>query len=164
MLSKQQKHEVVRKLTQTIKESEQVVVSDFTGLTMAELTTLRRALKKQGISYQAVKKTLLELAWRASGKSQLDLGSHKGSAALACSRGDPVALAKGLYDFAKTTKKLSILGGFLMGELVAKEKIMALAQTPPRDILLSQILQLMLSPMSGLVRALDEISKKVGSQ
>ncbi len=159
MLSKQQKHETVKKLTRILKESKQIVISDFAGLTMVEITELRRGLKKQGISYQAVKKTLLELAWRASGKPQLDLSGHKGSAAVSYSQGDPVMIAKGLHGFAKATKKLSILGGFLMGELAAKEKIAALAQIPSREVLLAQILQLILSPVSGLARVLDGISR-----
>lgn len=162
MLSKEQKKKLVSELSPILKNSSSIIFTDFAGLTMAELTSLRKELKKQTSGYKVIKKSLLDLILKDSGKTGVDLTGHKGSLAVAYSSADGAALAKTINSFATSTKKLSILGGFLMGGLVDAKKVVLLAKLPNREALLAQVLQLMMSPISGLARVLDGISKKVG--
>ena len=167
MLSKEQKKKLVLEVGAALKNSSSIIFTDFAGLTMAELTALRKELKKQvsplggSIGYKVIKKSLLDLILIASGKTGVDLSRHKGSLAVAYSSEDGAAMAKTINSFVVSTKKLNILGGFLMGGLVEAKKIALLAKLPSREILLTQIVQVLMSPISGLARVLDGISKKV---
>lgn len=166
MLSKEQKKKLVLEVGAALKNSSSIIFTDFAGLTMAEMTSIRKELKKQQVSspnrsvgYKVIKKSLLDLILIASGKKGLDLSGHKGSLAVAYSSEDGAAMAKTINSFVVSTKKLNILGGFLMGGLVEANKVIFLAKLPSREILLTQIVQLLMSPISSLARVLDGISK-----
>ena len=109
-----------------------------------------------------IKKSLLDFILKDSGKGNVDLLGHKGSLAVAYSSEDGSAMAKTINNFAVSTKKLTVLGGFIMGGWIDAKGVTALAKLPPREILLTQIVQVLMSPISGLARVLDGISKKVG--
>ncbi len=167
MLSKEQKKKLVLEVGAALKNSSSIIFTDFAGLTMAEITSIRKELKKQhvlspggSVGYKVIKKSLLDLILMASDKTGLDLTGHKGSLAVAYSSENGAAMAKTINSFASSTKKLNILGGFLMGGWIDAQKVVFLAKLPSREILLTQIVQLLMSPISGLARVLDGISKK----
>lgn len=160
MLTKDQKKKIVAELTDILKNQDNIVFTDFTGLTMAELSELKRDLKKDKFGYKILKKSLLEIALKNSPEKCLDLSRHRGSTALAYGSGEAPVMAKKIHGFAVKSKKLNILGGFLMGKKMLKEAVVSLAQLPSREMLLAQVVRLLMSPVSGLVRALDGISKK----
>ena len=175
MLSKEQKKKLVLEVSAALKNSKSVIFTDFAGLTMSEITALRKDLKKQpamptgrqasspggSVGYKVIKKSLLDLILIASGKTGVDLTGHKGSLAVAYSSEDGLTMAKTINSFVVSTKKLNILGGFLMGGLVEAKQVTLLAKLPSREILLTQVVQVLMSPISGLARVLDGISKKV---
>lgn len=162
MLSKQQKIKLVEELAEILKNNPSVLFFDFSGLTMGELITLKKELKKESIKFKALKKSLLSFAFKKSGREEFDLSAHQSSVAVAYSSNESdAAMAKIVNNFIIKNKKGIILGGYLLGEKMLKDAVVALAQLPPREVLLAQVLQLMMSPISGLARALDGISKKV---
>lgn len=161
MLTKQKKIELVSELADIIKNHQSILFVDFTGLKMGEISSLKKDLKKEGIGFKALKKSLLDFAFKKSGKDSFDMSSHKSSVAIVYGEeSSEPSMAKIINSFSVKTKKLGIIGGFLMGEKVMKDKVVMLAQIPSREVLLAQLMQLLMSPVSGFVRALDGISKK----
>ena len=178
MLTKTQKIKIAKDLGEVLKSNANFIFVDFAGLTMAELTALKRELKKKGMGFKVIKKSLLTFAFKSSGIVPFNLNDHKGSLAIVYgstgstsspqtplttgSPAEPDAMAKIVHTFSSKNKnkKPNILGGFLMGEQMIKDRVVMLAQLPSREVLLAQILQLLLSPMSGLAMVLDGVSKK----
>ncbi|MDP3764778.1 MAG: 50S ribosomal protein L10 [bacterium] len=161
MLTRSQKIKLVAELAEILKNNSSILFVDFSGLNMGEIIALKRELKKENIKFKALKKSLLGFAFEKSGREEFDLSFHKNSVAIVYSSNESDAImAKLVYKFSTQTKKLAILGGFLMGEKMLKNAVVALAQLPEREVLLAQIVQLLMSPVSGLVRALDAVSKK----
>lgn len=164
MLSKQQKYQLVAEAAEILKTHDNIIFTDFTGLTMPELSALKRELKKQQAGYKVIKKSLFGFVLKGSGKEGIDLSAHRGSLAAAYSGNDGSILAKTINSFAVSTKKLIILGGFLMGQVVDAGQVTALAKLPSREILLSQLVRLLLSPLTRLAKAIDHVSKKIISE
>jgi large subunit ribosomal protein L10 len=160
MLTKAKKIELVEELSKIIQNNPNILFVDFTGLKMDEISSLKKDLKKEGVGFKALKKSLLEFAFKKSGKDSFDMSSHKSSVAIVYGSAEPNVMAKILHSFSVKSKKLAILGGFLIGEKMMKDKVVMLAQIPSREVLLAQFLQLLMSPVSGFVRALDGVAKK----
>ena len=160
MLSKQQKIKMVAEVSQAVKNSSSLIFTDFNGLTMGELNSVRRELRKQQAGYKVVKKSLVGFSLAGSMAEGIDLSNHKGSVAIAYSSEDGSLMAKTISAFVTSTKKLNILGGFLMGAVVDAKTVTTVAKLPAREVLLAQVVQLLMSPVSGLARVLDGISKK----
>ena len=162
MLTKTQKIEVVQEVSDILKNSANFIFVDFTGLKMSELTQLKKYLKKEGAVFRVIKKSLLEAALKESDGPKFDFSDHKGSVAVVYGAHNPDKIAQLVYSFGAkhSQKKPEILAGFLAGELMAKDRVVFLAQLPPREVLLTQVVQLLMSPVSGLVRVLDGISRK----
>ena len=170
MLTRTQKIKIAKDLGEVLKSNANFIFVDFAGLTTAELTALKRELKKKGMGFKVIKKSLLTFAFQSSGVSPFDLGNYKGSLAIVYgsttlttgSPAEPDAMTKIVHTFSSKNKnkKPNILGGFLMGEQMMKDRVVMLAQLPSREVLWAQILQLLLSPVSGLARVLDGVSKK----
>ncbi|MEK7629551.1 MAG: 50S ribosomal protein L10 [Patescibacteria group bacterium] len=173
MLTKAQKIKLVEELADILKNNASILFVDFSALNMGEIIALKKDLKKEGIKFKALKKSLLTFAFKKSGREEMDFSDHKnsvaivyGSAPLTTSGSSTTSgeldavMAKIVYKFSLQTKKLAILGGFLMGEKMLKNAVISLAQLPTREVLLSQVVQLLMSPVSGFARVLDGISKK----
>ncbi len=182
MLTKNQKIKLVEELAEILRKNPSLLFVDFSGLTMGELGSLKKELKKDGIKFKALKKSLLGFAFQKSGREEFSaqgesasggdfgLADHKGSVAIvygenasysaeASQDKSDAAMAKIVHKFSAQTKKLAILGGFLMGEKMLKNAVVALAQLPAREALLAQVVQLLMSPVSGFARALSQIKK-----
>ena len=162
MLTKQQKINLVKELGALLKANRNIIFVDFAGLTMSEQFQLKRELKKHGLGFKVVKKTLLELALKDFPIS-FDFSGHKGSLAFASGSESPEAMAKIIYSFGLKNKRPAIIKGFLLGREMAKADIVFLAQLPPREILLAQFLQLLMSPVSGLARVIGAMSNKMSN-
>ncbi|MBI4118883.1 MAG: 50S ribosomal protein L10 [Parcubacteria group bacterium] len=162
MLTKPQKIELVGQLADILRSNSSLLFVDFTGLNMGELYTLKKDLKKAGAGWKALKKSLVGFAFAKSGRENFDLANHKSSVAVVYGPGESSAvMAKIINDFIVKNKKMEIVGGFLLGEKMLKDAVTILAKLPPREVLLSQVLQMFMSPISGFARVLDGISKKV---
>ena len=150
--------ELVSQLADILKSNSSILFVDFTGLNMGELYALKKDLKKAGAGWKALKKSLVGFAFEKSGRENFDLSDHKSSVAVVYGPGESgAALAKIINDFIVKNKKMEIVGGFLLGEKMLKDAVTVLAKLPPREVLLSQVLQMFMSPMSGLARVLSKI-------
>jgi len=156
-VSKQKREDkavVVDNIKEKLQSSDVSVLTDYRGLTVAEIDDLRRKLREANVEYKVLKNTL---TWRAA--QELGLEELKtfleGPTAIAFSSEDPVAPAKVLSDFAKKHKALEIKGGVLEGNVISLEKIKALAELPPKEQLLAQVVSAMQAPISGLVNVLQ---------
>jgi len=157
-----EKKAVVASLTEKLKAAAAGVLVDYKGITVAEDTALRTELRKNNVEYAVVKNTLLRFAVNNCGMNELD-SLLTGTTSLAICKDDPVAPARVVNDFAKKLEnRFKIKGGFMDGEVIPLEEIMALAEIPPLPILRAQVLGTMLAPISGLACVLKQIAEKQG--
>lgn len=127
----------VAQLASQFRDAQATVLTEYRGLTVAQLTTLRRALGRQ-TSYTVAKNTLAKLAARDAGVSDIeDLLS--GPTAIAFVHGDPVEAAKELRDFARANPLLVIKGGVLDGKPLSAAEISRLAELESREVLLARV-------------------------
>lgn len=150
-----EKQTIVDELSVKLQSARSVYVTDFTGLNVAQVSDLRRRLRKAGVEYVVVKNTLARRAFSGAKVSGLD--AHlKGSTALALSA-DASVSAKVLSDFAKEFQKPSVKGGIVEGRAVTPEQVKRLASLPPREQLLAELGAAMQAPMAGFVGALQAL-------
>ncbi|RLA96523.1 MAG: 50S ribosomal protein L10 [Deltaproteobacteria bacterium] len=154
VLKREEKERLVAELHEKFKEVRAVILTDFTGLDVAQLSRLRRQLQERGMEYRVVKNTLLR---RASQKTALEaLAEHfVGPNAVVLSYEDPVLPAKILVDFAKEEPELQIKAGFVEGRVLEPKDVKALATLPPREVLIGQMVGLLKAPLAMLVGVLQ---------
>lgn len=149
-----EKEATVSEVQQKFAKSKAVVLADYRGLNVLEVTELRKRLRASGIEYKVIKNTMTSRAAKAADISGLDQ-YLSGPTAIAFSYNDPVAAAKILATFAKDHKKLELKGGVLEGKAISKESVKALAELPSREVLLTQLAGQLQAPMRGLVTVLS---------
>ena len=152
--TKAQKQATVTALVGRLKRSPTIYVTDFTGLSVARITDLRRKLQAAGVEYVVVKNTL---ARRALGEAQVSgLEDHlAGPTALVLAGADPVGAAKVLTDFAREHEKPSVKVGLVEGKTVTPDQVKRLASLPSRMELLGQFGGALQAPLAGFVGALN---------
>ncbi|NLB98380.1 50S ribosomal protein L10 [Jeotgalibaca porci] len=153
------KQELVAIATGKLQESASVVVVDYLGLTVAEVTELRKQLREAGVEMQVLKNSVISRAAIAAGLEGMD-AIFKGPTAVAFSSEDVVAPAKIIAEFAKTAAKLEIKGGVIEGKVSTKEEIEALAKLPNREGMLSMLLSVLQAPMRNFALAVKAVSEK----
>jgi len=146
-LSRADKAAAVAELAEEFRGSNAAVLTEYRGLTVAQLKELRRALGANA-DYAVVKNTLTKLAAREAGIEQLD-ELLAGPSAIAFVKGDPVEAAKGLRDFAKAHPLLVIKGGVMDGKALSPAEITKLADLESREVLLAKLAGAMLASLSG---------------
>ena len=154
-MKKEKKPEAVKKAEKVIGEAKVAVVTDYRGMTVADMNKLRRKLKESGVEYRVVKNNLAAIAAKNVGKEGLkDL--LVGPSAVAFSSTDEVAPAKVLAEFIRTTKPpLTIRGGLLQTRVLSVAEVAALAAMPPREVLVARVVGQMKSPLYMLVTVLN---------
>jgi len=155
-LNREEKQRVVEDIHKRFQEAEIVIATDYKGLNVEELTTLRRQLREASIEYQVVKNTLLN---RASENTDISVITEyfKGPCAVAISYDDPVAPAKVLSKFAETHPKLELKVGAMNGKVLSVDDLKALSKLPSREELLSQLLSCMNAVPGNFVRTLAAV-------
>ncbi|OGF13942.1 MAG: 50S ribosomal protein L10 [Candidatus Edwardsbacteria bacterium GWF2_54_11] len=156
---KQEKEKIVQELTEKMKTAKAIYLTDFTGLDVVRATELRKKLRDASVEYQVVKNTLAQLAAKNAGMEML-LDYLTGPTGLAFGVKDPIIPAKILVEFAKDDDKPSVKMGVVEGKVVDVKQVKQLALLPSREVLISQILSAMQSPITGLVGALGGIIQK----
>jgi large subunit ribosomal protein L10 len=151
-LLKTEKERIVAELARRLAATETLIVADYRGLTNKELETLRARLTQHGARFSVVKNTLTRRAAESAGADAL-LALLEGPTAIAFveADGDPAAVAKALADTARDTKVLAIRGGLLAGSPVSGEQIDELSKLPPLDVLRSQVVGVVVAPLTQLV-------------
>jgi large subunit ribosomal protein L10 len=136
----------VAELAGGFRDSSAAVLTEYRGLTMAQLTELRRALGRE-TTYTVSKNTLTKIAAHEAGIADID-ALLTGPTAIAFVKGDPVEAAKGLRDFAKTHPLLVVKGGVLDGKTLSAAEITKLADLESREVLLAKLAGAMKAKMS----------------
>ena len=154
------KADTVENLRQTIAAQKGAVVAEFKGLTVAEITSLRRKLREVNAEFRVVKNTLVRLAAKDTEFSRLD-EYFKGPTAVAFTYGDPVALAKTMKTFAQASPKVTLKAGYLDCKALGAKDVEALADVPSREVLLGRLVGSLASPITGLVRVLSGPQRKL---
>lgn len=149
-----QKRVVIDEISNKIKAAKAMVFADYRGLTVEQDTELRSALRKAGVEYKVVKNTLTRIAVNENGLEGLD-GILNGPTAMAVSDTDPVAPAKVLNEYAKKFEKLELKAGVVEGKIIDLNGIKALAELPPREVLIAKVLGGFNAPISGFVNVLN---------
>lgn len=150
----QQKKEVVRELAEKIKAAKAMVLADYRGLTVEQDTELRSALRKAGVEYKVYKNTLTRFAAKENGLEGLDPYLN-GPTAIAMSSSDPVAPAKVLSEYAKKYEKFELKAGVVEGKVIDVSGVKALADLPPREVLIAKVLGGFNAPITGFVNVLN---------
>lgn len=144
---------VVEEIKGKLQNAKGVVLADYRGLNVAEVTKLRTKLREAGVEYKVLKNTMTRIAAHDLGINGLD-PFLEGPTAIAFGT-DPVAPAKVISEFAKTNKNLEIKAGLLEGKVIDFEGVKALADLPSREVLLAQIAAGMQAPLVGMVNVLQ---------
>ncbi len=151
-----EKQILIDELVERIHSSPFLLVTDYTGLTVTQFGVLRGRLRESGARYHVAKNTYLKRVARGSELPADLAGAFSGQTAIVTGRSDVCAAAKVLKAFEKEFQRPKIRAGLLDGRFLADTDVFALADLPPRDVLLAQILGLIQAPATGLVRLLNE--------
>ncbi len=158
MITKDKKKEIVGKVSELLKDSKSVVFFNFKKFPVKETIEMRRALRVAEVNYFVAKRTLAKLAFD-SAKIEGTIPEIVGETALAFGA-DLTAPAREVYNFQKKYKdSISIVGGIFDGKYMSKEEMMSIALIPSQETLYAQFVNVINSPIQGLVMALDAITK-----
>lgn len=150
----EKKSVVIDQLARELASSQLAVLTDYRGLTVAEISELRRRLREIGVEYHVSKNTLTRAAAKKAGVGAVE-PLLVGPTAIAFASDDVTKAAKVLRDYAKGSKVFSIKGGVLSGKVIGAGDVVELAELPPREVLVAKVLGLMQSPVAGLVNVLS---------
>jgi large subunit ribosomal protein L10 len=146
---RQVRAEEVERLKERLRGAKSLILTDYRGLTVAQITELRRALRESQAEYRVVKNSLTQRAAHELGIQELDR-YLEGPTAVAFTSGDLVATAKTLNAFSKKAPVLQVKAGLVDGRVVPREEVLAMAELPPREVMLARLVGLMMAPLQGL--------------
>jgi len=153
-VSKAEKETELKELAVAFREAETAVLVDYRGITVPQVTELRRQVRAAGGRYRVVKNTLAKRA--AAGTSLADLTDHfSGTTAVVYTKKDPVAMAKAITTFAKAAPTLSIKAAVVQGRAVAASAVDDLASLPSKPELYAKLLFVLQAPMVQVVTVLN---------
>ncbi len=160
-LNRNEKQTVVTDVAAQAARSQTLALAEYRGLTVAHLDTLRRTARESGVYLHVLKNSL---ARRAVAGTPFEVASESmvGPLIYGFSE-DAVAAAKVLSDFAKGNDKLIVMGGAYAGKALTADGVKALAAIPTKEVLLSQLLGLMQSPVSRMARVLAALAEQRGA-
>ena len=144
------------KIKAKLDKAQVAIVTEYKGLSVEEITNLRRALQKDGGDYMVTKNTLAKIAVKGTDFEVLT-ETFKGPIALAFGFEDQVSPAKAVAKFIKDTKKGVILGAALDGKLLSADETEALAKLPSKEELIAKILGSINSPASGIANSVNAV-------
>jgi large subunit ribosomal protein L10 len=155
------KVESVQELEELLAKATMAIAADYRGLTVAEMTALRRKLGEANMKFQVVKNTLAILAAQKVGKGAMQ-ELLVGPTALAVGEGDQVEATKTLLDYVRTSRlNLTVRGGVMDDRVLNPEQLQTLASLPKKEVLVAQLLGTMQAPMGGLVSALNQVVSSI---
>jgi large subunit ribosomal protein L10 len=155
-LNREQKAAVIDEIAAEIKEADAIYAVDYRGISVPAAAELRTKLRDANATFRIVKNTLTE---RAADKAEIAELKEllEGPTALAFVRGDAALAAKAISDQARVTETLEFKGGFMNGAALSPDEIKSIARLPSRDVLYGQLVGVVASPITGLVRGLGAL-------
>lgn len=157
-MERSKKEVVVAELHEKLGRASAAILTDYKGLTVAEITTLRDSLAAEKVEYQVIKNTLMRLAGQGTNAAVLE-PLVKNTCAVAIAYGDPAIPAKIIKKFIKTNEKLKVKAGSLGNRLLNPDQISALAELPPREELLAKLLGTLNAVPTSLVTVLSGVPR-----
>jgi large subunit ribosomal protein L10 len=152
-VSNLKKETEVKALEEKFRAAKSAILTDFRGLSVAEMTALRNLLRKSNIEYRVIKNRLARIAIQNTSLADLD-SLLSGPNGISLGYDDPVTASKLLSQFVRSTSNLDIKGGVIEGKLYKKKEILAIAELPPREVLISRVVGGIASPLNGFVQVL----------
>jgi large subunit ribosomal protein L10 len=158
-MNKEQKAAAVEEVATQIQESEAVFAVDYRGISVPQAADLRTKLNEAGARFRVVKNTLTQLSADKAGAESLKelLEGPTAFTFVAADGGDVALAAKALAQFRRETELLEFKGGVMGGEPLTVEQITTLSRLPARDVLHGQLVAMVASPITGLVRGLNAL-------
>lgn len=152
--------EGVKGLEKKFKDSPNLLLTNYQGLTTSELNELRAKLKPLNCEYGIVKNTLTKIALKNVGLEEF-AKYFTGPTALAFQKGDPAVLSKIVVEFSKTNGKFKILAGYLAGKILSSNEIKTLATLPPKEVLLAILAGALKAPIQKIATVLNAPIQKL---
>ncbi|MDY0234857.1 MAG: 50S ribosomal protein L10 [Gudongella sp.] len=150
----QAKTSVIDEIKEKIKSAQAMVLVDYRGLDVAQLTELRKMYREAGVEYKVYKNTMMKFAFKDLGYEEFN-EFLKGPSAIAFGVNDPVAAAKVTAEFSKKNEKLEIKAGIVDGNIIDIEGVKSLAELPSREVLVAQVLGGLNAPIQGFANVLQ---------
>jgi len=154
-ISREKKEEIVADLVEKFSRSQALIMTDYRGLRVEEIRSLRNRLREESCGYHVVKNSLVKLALEKVGLP-FEEAFFAGPTAIGFCYEEIVAPAKALVDYANETKTLTIRGGLVGRQVVSEGEIISLSQLPSHVELLSQMIAQSQAPLVGLVNVLSD--------
>lgn len=169
-MGRETKAAAIVELRERLVGAQSAVLTDYRGLSVADMTELRSLLRKSAVEYRVTKNTLVRLALKETGLTGLD-AYLAGPTAIAISQTDPVAPSKVLAGWAKGRPTFTIKGGAVEGRICGPAEIAALGELPSREVLLGRmasafqgpirsVASVLVAPIRGLVTVLDQVRQQ----
>jgi len=155
------KRAMVAELTELLGSSQTTIVTDYRGLTVAEIGLVRRALREQGVTFRVVKNRLARIAARDAGTAELS-ELFEGPSAIALGPLEEAALAKALLDALRPYRTVEIRGAMLRGQRIDAASVTRLASLPSREVLLAQLAGAIAAPLSSMAGLLTAPLRSLG--
>jgi large subunit ribosomal protein L10 len=161
-ITKERKDEIVAQYSEWIKRSQATVITEYNGLTMKELDDLRKKTRDIGGEFHVVKNTLGKLAFEKAGMP-IPKDLFDGSTAVCFAFTDAPAMAKAVMEYAKSSEKFKIKGGYLDNKPMTAEGVKSLSELPPLPVMRAQLMGTLLAPASQLARLLAEPGRRIAA-
>lgn len=155
----EQKQQHVEVISEQLKNSVSTVLVNYRGLTVSEVTELRKQLRDAGIEFKVYKNTMVRRAAEAQGLTELN-EFLVGPSAIAFSNEDVIAPAKIIHEFSKQHEALEIKAGVIEGSFVPAEDVKSIASLPSREGLLSMLLSVLQAPVRNFAYAVKAIGEE----
>ncbi len=159
----EQKKQLVTEIQEKLQGSVSTIVVDYRGLSVTEVTELRKQLREAGIEFKVYKNSMTRRAAEGAGFGGLN-ENLTGPNAIAFSTEDAVSPAKIINNFAKKHEALEIKAGVMEGNIISVEEVKALAELPSREGLLSMLLSVLQAPIRGLAIATKAVADQKEEQ
>ena len=159
-MNRTEKESIVNALSERLRRAKAVILAEYRGLKVSEITEIRKDVKKNAGDFRVIKNRLAKRAFAGSGMSSLE-GYMKGPLAMVIAEQDPVVLSKVLSKHAENYAALKLKVGFLDGKVIDARGIDALAKLPSKEELYAKMLGTLMAPAQGLVRILHGVPQKL---
>lgn len=159
-MRKEEKQQVVQSFSEKLTRAKAVILAEYRGLKVSEITNLKREVKKMDGNLNVIKNRLAKIALKDSALKGLE-PFFKGPTAVAYSGTDPVLLAKVLAKFTKDFEAFKLKAGFIGGKVISGADVLKLSTLPSREELYAKLLGTLVAPAGNFVRVLNALPTKV---
>ncbi|RPI84879.1 MAG: 50S ribosomal protein L10 [Chloroflexi bacterium] len=161
-ITKERKREIINDYSQWMKNSRALIITEYKGLPMKELDTLRARMRENGGEYHVVKNTLGKLAFEQAGLKMPE-GLFEGTTAIGFAFEDAPSVAKMISEYARTSDFLKIKGGYLGDRVITAQDVKDLAELPPLPVMRARILGVIMAPASQIARTIAEPARMIAA-